>query len=131
MPLKTEILKHLDELTPATQATNACNTIVRVKQDDGSYKLVGTNTDVLGKFATRLSSSTAGTDTAHTRSPSRRKELSPAYPSPSTPGPHLFPRPKVCAWHRIRPRRRWRSYDAFGSVRSEHPRSQPHLPDQP
>lgn len=49
MPLKTEILKHLDELTPATQATKACNTIVRVKREDGSYKLVGTNTDVLGK----------------------------------------------------------------------------------
>jgi len=50
MPLKTEILRHLDELTPATQATKACNTIIKVARDDGSYKLVGTNTDVQGEF---------------------------------------------------------------------------------
>jgi len=54
MPLKTEILQHLDELTPAARATGACNTIVKVKRDDGTYKLVGTNTDVLGGFSTCL-----------------------------------------------------------------------------
>ncbi|KAF5317943.1 hypothetical protein D9619_012213 [Psilocybe cf. subviscida] len=48
MPLKTDILQHLDELTPAATVTKACNTIIKVKEHDGSYKLVGTNTDVLG-----------------------------------------------------------------------------------
>jgi shikimate 5-dehydrogenase len=52
MPLKTEILQHLDELTPAARTTWACNTIVNVKREDGTYKLVGTNTDVLGGFLT-------------------------------------------------------------------------------
>jgi len=49
MPLKSEILKHLDEISPVSEATGACNTIVRVKREDGSIKLVGTNTDFLGK----------------------------------------------------------------------------------
>ena len=67
MPLKTEILKHLDELTPATQATKACNTIVRVKREDGSYKLVGTNTDVLGKSRSRPCLQRIGRPAHHTR----------------------------------------------------------------
>lgn len=48
MPLKNAILEHLDELTSASQVTGACNTIVKVRRADGSVKLVGTNTDVLG-----------------------------------------------------------------------------------
>jgi shikimate 5-dehydrogenase len=52
MPLKSEILKHLDEISPVSEATGACNTIVRVKKEDGSIKLVGTNTDFLGKVFT-------------------------------------------------------------------------------
>lgn len=48
MPLKTEIIQHLDEISPETYATGACNTIVRVTGDDGKVKLVGTNTDFLG-----------------------------------------------------------------------------------
>lgn len=48
MPLKNAILEHLDELTSASQVTGACNTIVKVRRADGSIKLVGTNTDVLG-----------------------------------------------------------------------------------
>ena len=52
MPLKTAILEHLDELTPAAQATQACNTIVKVRRASGgrTTTLVGTNTDVLGKY---------------------------------------------------------------------------------
>ncbi|KJA25518.1 hypothetical protein HYPSUDRAFT_37513 [Hypholoma sublateritium FD-334 SS-4] len=52
MPLKTAILEHLDKLTPAAQATQACNTIVKVRRASGGGQttttLVGTNTDVLG-----------------------------------------------------------------------------------
>ncbi|KAH8088210.1 hypothetical protein HD553DRAFT_348725 [Filobasidium floriforme] len=48
MPLKAEILKHLDEISPESYATGACNTVVRVPREDGSIKLVGTNTDFLG-----------------------------------------------------------------------------------
>lgn len=49
MPLKAEILKHLDEISPESYATGACNTVVRVPREDGSIKLVGTNTDFLGE----------------------------------------------------------------------------------
>lgn len=49
MPLKAEILKHLDEVSPESYATGACNTVVRVQREDGSVKLVGTNTDFLGE----------------------------------------------------------------------------------
>lgn len=51
MPLKAAIIEHLDELTPAAQATQACNTIVKVRRASGgrtTTTLVGTNTDVLG-----------------------------------------------------------------------------------
>ncbi|GMK57701.1 hypothetical protein CspeluHIS016_0405350 [Cutaneotrichosporon spelunceum] len=47
MPLKAEIIKHLDEISPEGYATGACNTVVRV-ETDGATKLVGTNTDFLG-----------------------------------------------------------------------------------
>lgn len=47
MPLKAEVMKHLDEISPESYATGACNTVVRV-QDGSRTKLVGTNTDFLG-----------------------------------------------------------------------------------
>ncbi|CAK5268072.1 unnamed protein product [Mycena citricolor] len=48
MPIKTAIIPFLDELSPESQVTNACNTIVKVKTADGGVKLVGQNTDILG-----------------------------------------------------------------------------------
>lgn len=48
MPLKSAIIPHLDGISAESHATGACNTIVRVKGDDGSLNLVGTNTDYLG-----------------------------------------------------------------------------------
>ncbi|KAJ7579171.1 hypothetical protein C8J56DRAFT_1006758 [Mycena floridula] len=48
MPNKTSILAQLDEITPESKVTNAVNTIVKVPTGNGSYKLVGTNTDILG-----------------------------------------------------------------------------------
>lgn len=47
MPLKIAIMEHLDEISPESMATGACNTIVKVVGDGGT-KLVGTNTDFLG-----------------------------------------------------------------------------------
>lgn len=47
MPLKAEIMRHLDEISPEAYATGACNTVVPVVED-GRTKLVGTNTDFLG-----------------------------------------------------------------------------------
>jgi shikimate 5-dehydrogenase len=54
MPLKTAILQHLDDISPSSKATRACNTIVLEKQADGTRKLIGTNTDVLGEFLAEL-----------------------------------------------------------------------------
>ncbi|KAJ7663928.1 hypothetical protein DFH06DRAFT_1128290 [Mycena polygramma] len=48
MPIKTAIIPFLDELSPESQITNACNTIVKVPTADGGIKLVGQNTDILG-----------------------------------------------------------------------------------
>ncbi|MBW0477920.1 hypothetical protein O181_017635 [Austropuccinia psidii MF-1] len=45
IPLKVEITKYLDWLTPDAQAIGAVNTIVPVLQPDGSFKLLGANTD--------------------------------------------------------------------------------------
>ncbi|CAK9784198.1 Aminoacid dehydrogenase-like protein [Cutaneotrichosporon oleaginosum] len=47
MPLKAEIMKYLDEISPEGYATGACNTVVPVEVN-GHRKLVGTNTDFLG-----------------------------------------------------------------------------------
>lgn len=47
MPLKAEIMQHLDEISPEAYATGACNTVVPVQTETG-VKLVGTNTDFLG-----------------------------------------------------------------------------------
>ncbi|KAF8067932.1 hypothetical protein FPV67DRAFT_1165571 [Lyophyllum atratum] len=47
MPLKAAILPYLDEISPESQATGACNTVVKVRTSNG-YKLVGQNTDILG-----------------------------------------------------------------------------------
>ncbi|EFP93820.1 uncharacterized protein PGTG_19855 [Puccinia graminis f. sp. tritici CRL 75-36-700-3] len=45
IPLKVEIIKYLDQLTPDAQAVGAVNTIVPVSQRDGKIKLLGANTD--------------------------------------------------------------------------------------
>ncbi|KAF9455851.1 hypothetical protein BDZ94DRAFT_1230489 [Collybia nuda] len=47
MPLKTDMLSYLDEISPESRITGACNTIVRVPTPTG-FKLVGQNTDILG-----------------------------------------------------------------------------------
>ncbi|KAF8211089.1 hypothetical protein K438DRAFT_104434 [Mycena galopus ATCC 62051] len=48
MPIKTAIIPFLDELSPESQITNACNTIIKVPIAGGGVKLVGQNTDILG-----------------------------------------------------------------------------------
>ncbi|KAJ6568395.1 hypothetical protein DFH09DRAFT_1155276 [Mycena vulgaris] len=48
MPIKSAIIPFLDELSPESQLTNACNTIVKVPMPNGGVKLVGQNTDILG-----------------------------------------------------------------------------------
>ncbi|KAJ7173446.1 hypothetical protein C8R46DRAFT_991235 [Mycena filopes] len=48
MPIKTAIIPFLDELSPESRITNACNTIVKVRTENGGVKLVGQNTDILG-----------------------------------------------------------------------------------
>jgi quinate dehydrogenase len=47
MPIKTSIIPYLDDLSPEGRVTGAVNTIVKVPTPNG-YKLVGTNTDILG-----------------------------------------------------------------------------------
>ncbi|GLB38971.1 putative the AROM polypeptide catalyzes 5 consecutive enzymatic reactions in prechorismate polyaromatic amino acid biosynthesis [Lyophyllum shimeji] len=47
MPLKAEILSYLDDVSPESRATGACNTVVKVSTGTG-HKLVGQNTDILG-----------------------------------------------------------------------------------
>lgn len=54
MPHKVNIIPHLDELAPAAAAVGACNTIYLGKKEDGSRKLIGTNTDVVGVYASFL-----------------------------------------------------------------------------
>jgi shikimate 5-dehydrogenase len=44
MPIKVSMLPYLDEISPESQITGACNTIVKVPTRKG-YKLVGQNTD--------------------------------------------------------------------------------------
>ncbi|KAJ6485544.1 hypothetical protein C8R45DRAFT_996958 [Mycena sanguinolenta] len=48
MPIKTAIIPFLDELSPESRITNACNTIVKIRTAGGGVKLVGQNTDILG-----------------------------------------------------------------------------------
>lgn len=51
MPIKTAIIPYLDALTPEASSTGAVNTIVKVpilSSSSASYKLIGTNTDILG-----------------------------------------------------------------------------------
>lgn len=51
MPIKTVIIPYLDALTPEASCTGAVNTIVKVPIQSScptSYKLIGTNTDILG-----------------------------------------------------------------------------------
>ncbi|PLW27304.1 hypothetical protein PCANC_26112 [Puccinia coronata f. sp. avenae] len=45
IPLKVDIIQHLDQLTPDAQAVGAVNTIVPITQPDGTVKLLGANTD--------------------------------------------------------------------------------------
>lgn len=45
MPIKAAILPFLDEVSPESQITGACNTIVKVPTPNGGFKLVGQNTD--------------------------------------------------------------------------------------
>ncbi|KAF5383256.1 hypothetical protein D9615_004904 [Tricholomella constricta] len=47
MPIKAAIIPFLDEVSPESRITGACNTIVKVPTNSG-YKLVGQNTDILG-----------------------------------------------------------------------------------
>ncbi|KAG6901925.1 hypothetical protein C0995_006636 [Termitomyces sp. Mi166 len=47
MPIKAAIVPYLDEISPESRITGACNTIVKVPTN-GGYKLVGQNTDILG-----------------------------------------------------------------------------------
>ncbi|KAK0203155.1 hypothetical protein DFS33DRAFT_1345323 [Desarmillaria ectypa] len=47
MPNKAAIIPYLDEVSPETQVTDACNTIVKVRTENG-FKFVGQNTDILG-----------------------------------------------------------------------------------
>jgi shikimate 5-dehydrogenase len=44
MPIKVSMLPYLDEISPESKVTGACNTIVKVPTATG-YKLVGQNTD--------------------------------------------------------------------------------------
>ena len=44
MPLQKEILSYLEELSPESKATGACNIIVKVSAVNG-FKLVGQNTE--------------------------------------------------------------------------------------
>jgi shikimate 5-dehydrogenase len=50
MPIKTAIIPFLDELSPESRITNACNTIVKVPTANGGIKLVGQNTDSMYAF---------------------------------------------------------------------------------
>lgn len=48
MPHKVAIIPHLDELTPEGRAVGAINTVFLKTNEDGSRRLVGTNTDTIG-----------------------------------------------------------------------------------
>lgn len=51
MPIKAAIIPYLDALTPEASRTGAVNTVVKVPLQSSSptsYKLIGTNTDILG-----------------------------------------------------------------------------------
>jgi 3-dehydroquinate dehydratase/shikimate dehydrogenase len=48
MPLKQEILAHLERTDPLSAKIGACNTVVRVPSGENAGKLLGFNTDVAG-----------------------------------------------------------------------------------
>lgn len=50
MPHKVAILPHLDAITDEGRSVGACNTIYLEHASDGTRKLVGTNTDVVGIY---------------------------------------------------------------------------------
>lgn len=126
MPLKTAILTHLDELTPATQATNACNTIVRVRKEDGSFKLIGTNTDVLGEWAAPL----VLLVNRFNLFPCRREEFLASDLEITTPRAHIQAWRTFCARRRIGSCRRWRRNYPIRCLRTQHSWFISHLPDQ-
>jgi hypothetical protein len=129
MPLKAEVMKHLDEISPESYATGACNTVVRVKREDGSIKLVGTNTDFLGQFRVTHSCSVESAN-ANSLSITRRKK----FPLNSTPSSkpfetsvhlsNLLSRPSIGNGHRRR------CHHPFSRTRSVYTRNEPHLPGQ-
>lgn len=45
MPLKAAVIPFLDEISPESKITDACNTVVKVPTANGQIKLVGQNTD--------------------------------------------------------------------------------------
>jgi shikimate 5-dehydrogenase len=50
MPLKAEIIPHLDGVTPESELTGAVNTVVKVREEGkAGFKLIGTNTDFIGR----------------------------------------------------------------------------------
>lgn len=64
IPLKVDVMAHLDALTPAARAIGAVNTVVREDQWGGAVRWTGDNTDWLGilrPISKRLASS-AGSD---------------------------------------------------------------------
>ncbi|KAJ7483333.1 hypothetical protein FB451DRAFT_1364297 [Mycena latifolia] len=81
MPNKTAIIPFLDEVSPESQITNACNTIVKVPMPNGGVKLVGQNTDILGVRNALL------------------RALKEQHPNPSSPIPSdasaAYPRPSA------------------------------------
>jgi len=48
MPLKQEILAHLERTDPLSAKIGACNTVVRIPSGENAGKLLGFNTDVAG-----------------------------------------------------------------------------------
>ncbi|KAJ7114093.1 hypothetical protein C8R44DRAFT_796280 [Mycena epipterygia] len=84
MPIKSAIIPFLDELSPESQLTNACNTIVKVPSPNGGVKLVGQNTDILGVRNALL----RALKEQHPNPPSPiPSDASAAYPSKSDSGP--------------------------------------------
>ncbi|CAD7973453.1 unnamed protein product [Amoebophrya sp. A120] len=50
MPLKAEVIQHLDDVDPEARAVNSVNTVVRSEspEADGPARLIGYNTDLMG-----------------------------------------------------------------------------------
>ncbi|KAJ7302987.1 hypothetical protein DFH08DRAFT_1089540 [Mycena albidolilacea] len=83
MPIKTAIIPFLDELSPESRVTNACNTIVKVPTPGGGFKLVGQNTDILGVRNALLSALKAQHSSRPTPIPSDASAVYPLQPASS------------------------------------------------